>query len=539
VQLRLLRRWQSLPALLAFALLFCQAVLPWTGSHFVTQDGPSHLYTAVVAKELLLNPQSPYHSVYRLQGKLVTNWSTIALLNALVIVVGPQHAEKALITLSVVLGFFGLAYFTRALDGQGSPWSPVLNFLLSTWFLWIGFHNFYLGVALVCFVVGYYIRHARELNGPRALALAGALLLLFFTHVFSAGLALALMAPIAGWTYLLTPDRLRMWRPAVWTAAAVAPVLILSVIFLRAAGQDTTFLPDIEYAWNNFPMRVFAASRGRASEMLQAAMLFYMVLGVLLLRSKEWVTARGAVFVAAALMFCAYLLVPNAGFGGGEVKVRFAWAVFLFGCVAAWTVPRMRLLRIPMSIYVAAFLAVMLAQTMRQNVRGVSQAVRAYAAAMESIPDGATFVRVRFETEATRRRFGFQEVSLDPLYHVDAWVAAQRGLVDLTDYQAISSEFPVDYKPHITDQKQLQLWLLEGTVPDGVYGLQELLTEFPAAIDYVVVVGDSGAQQRPAEFAGTLARLDATMRLVSTDPERAFVRVYARRFAMQDSSGFD
>jgi len=52
VRLSRARFWHAVPAALAFALLVAQAALPWTAKHFVTQDGPSHLYNAPVVKDL-------------------------------------------------------------------------------------------------------------------------------------------------------------------------------------------------------------------------------------------------------------------------------------------------------------------------------------------------------------------------------------------------------------------------------------------------------------------------------------------------------
>ncbi|MDQ6665155.1 MAG: hypothetical protein M3Z23_12260, partial [Acidobacteriota bacterium] len=72
--------WRLLPAILSFALLALQAAIPWTARHFVTQDGPSHLYTATIAKDLLLHRDSPYAAVYKFQPELVPNWTTTVLL---------------------------------------------------------------------------------------------------------------------------------------------------------------------------------------------------------------------------------------------------------------------------------------------------------------------------------------------------------------------------------------------------------------------------------------------------------------------------
>src|SRR5258707_1816456 len=72
------------PAALAFALMVAQAALPWTAKHFVTQDGPSHLYNAVVVKDLALDSHSSYAAVYAIQRKFVSNWGTVVVFNGLV-----------------------------------------------------------------------------------------------------------------------------------------------------------------------------------------------------------------------------------------------------------------------------------------------------------------------------------------------------------------------------------------------------------------------------------------------------------------------
>src|SRR4051794_40905955 len=121
-----------------------------------------------------------------LPPKFITNWTPILEFNTLVFIIDAQHADQFLSTIFVISGFFDMSFLRRSLDPRHSPWSPLTNFLINTWFLWIGFYNFYLGMALCAFLVGFAIRHPR-----RSVPLALGLVALFFTHVLS--LALALM----------------------------------------------------------------------------------------------------------------------------------------------------------------------------------------------------------------------------------------------------------------------------------------------------------------------------------------------------------
>src|ERR1700722_20347476 len=156
--------------------------VPWTATHFVTQDGPSHLYGATIARDLLIHRgSSVYAPVYRIQPAIVPNWTSTLALAATESIVGPDLANQLLVSALMLIGFLGFSYAVRA-------WTPVANFLIQSWFLGVGFYNFYLGMALLLFVVGYYIRHAGRLDTRRAIVLAAWLLGVFFTHLFASAI---------------------------------------------------------------------------------------------------------------------------------------------------------------------------------------------------------------------------------------------------------------------------------------------------------------------------------------------------------------
>ncbi len=121
--------WRRLPCILALALLAYQASIPWIVGHYITQDGPSHLYNALVFKDLILHPHGFYSPVYRLQPRLVTNWGTVLLLGILAPVVGPMHAEQCLATLLVIAGFLCITYFRRSLIALKEPESATRSLI--------------------------------------------------------------------------------------------------------------------------------------------------------------------------------------------------------------------------------------------------------------------------------------------------------------------------------------------------------------------------------------------------------------------------
>jgi hypothetical protein len=542
VRLSRSRFWNAVPAALAFALMVAQAALPWTAKHFVTQDGPSHLYNALVVKDLALDPHSSYAAVYAIQRKFVSNWGTVVVFNGLVFLFGVQHAEQAMVTLCAVLGFVSLAYFIRSLDPRGSPWSPILNFLLGTQFLWIGFYNFYLGMAVFPLVTGYYVRRMGEMSLPRTAVVACGLAALFFMHALAMALAFLTMAVVCLWSVVAAPLLLsgpkrdaiaavrEALRPVGWLLLAVVPTAVLAGTLMGTTGFRSV-RGDFASSWNNFPFHLFSGSGGRTGEqlLLYPAMLFYMAVGAAAMRRREMATARAGVFAAAGLIFVLCLAGPESAFGADALKPRLAWSVFILGCAAASTVGRLRSLRTPVSVFVACMVAGTLATAQRRNTTSVSSAIDAYVAAMARIPAGSTLVRVLFPTDRARARFGFQDVVFDPLYHADALVAAQRKLVDLSDYQAGRELFPVHFSNRIPHDLRHPLWMLEGGPTDTAPVLRKVLNECPIPIDYVVVVGDRPPADRAPDFNATLRELDSRMDLFATDSTNAFVQVYRRK----------
>ena len=525
----------SLPEILSVLLLVVQAAIPWTARFFLTQDGPSHLYTALATKELLIHPAGPFGRAYEFQHQITTNWSMIAILNLLAVLFTPAHAEQAMATGCILFGFFSFSYLIRSLNPSSRPISPTVNLLLNTWFLWVGFYNFYLGIALLACIVAYYIGNSTQLNGRRTILMSAGVLITFFTHVLPYALLIASVTLIAIWIHVVVPVALAEtkqplshvlrsgWRPCALAGLALVPSLAIFGIFIYGALAGTTVESNYKWALEVFPMHIFASARGRIGEQsfLVPVMLFYCAVGLLSMRRREWATARGPVVIMAVASFVLYLFVPDTGFGGSLIKIRLLWPMFIFGSAVAYSTPGLRGLRTPLSIYISCFLIFTLIQAGQQNAQNVSRVAEVCKPIFDLIPPGANVLRLGYPTEATKKRFGIDTIPVDPLFHVEAWGAAQRGWVDLSDYQALSHIFPIrEHRSFSTFR--YPLWGLEGGTSSGSAALREILGNLPLTVDYVLVIGDGRAEDR----SEILKELGSRMHLVATDPSSAFIWLY-------------
>ena len=529
------RLWRMLPAVLAFSLLSIQIAIPWTVPHFVTQDGPSHLYTAVVAKKLLFH-QQPYASLYRINRRVIPNWGGTILFALSAAIAGVGHAEQVVIGVILCLGFFSFSYAIRSLSPKASRWTPLSNFLLQTRFLWIGFYNFYLGMVLLPLAIGFYARRNGKLTIRAAAVLAFGLVLLFFVHLTAAAVSVLALAVIAIWLHIIRPalcdhsfDLRASARQAGILMAAMAPAIALTLVYARSESGGDPYQPNVLQSWLDFPMLVFTTADGLAGgqSYLWPAVLGLMIIAVLGMRSSEWRTAKGGLAIVAIAVFLIYLFVPDSGLGGNDVKVRFSWTVFIVGCLLVSSVARLQPLRTPLAVFLSACLAFNLTST-TQRMAAYSKAVEDYLSTLTSIRPGSTVVRFRYTTPDLPERYAYNAIGRDPLLHLDSYASARVDCIVLCDYQAPTTLFPIIFKSKLDHDQQFTLLEFEHPGDDASAKLDRLRRDLPLPIDYVIIVAD---QSTPADsgLSKVMASLDLGMQLIAQSPAPPFVRVYQRK----------
>jgi hypothetical protein len=530
--MELLKRWRSrLPAVLAFSLLFAQAAIPWTVSWFATEDGPSHVYNAVVASNLVLHHgHTHFSSVYQINRRVMPNWTATILLAAIEQIVGVDHAEKAMASLCICVGFFAFAYAVRCFAPGANPWTPLANFLLQTWFLWVGFYNFYLSMLLALAIAGYYVHADGMLTLRRGAVLAAGLVGVFFTQLLGAIVAIATLGLIAAWVHAIVPrvfrPRVRLqWRQMGAVALTMLPTLVLTLLFARSSQPLDHSKNDWLGALLAFPLHTFASAAGLAGGQVYIwpAVLSYIVAAVFLMTRAEWRSAKGGVVLATIALFGLYVAVPDEGMGGAIIKVRFAWGVFLLGGLLAASVRGLRRFQLPMAIYIGGFMIGNLVVT-SQTLSDSSDLIGDYLALAGQPRRAANMIRFRYSTPDLPARYAIEGIGRDPLFHLDALVAARCRCVDLSDYEALTETFPVVFRGNVDRGLQFALWATEGPGANASEQYDWLRARLPVPIDYVVVVADGSSPREGRDKL--IAKIASGMQMVSRPMKDAFVEAY-------------
>ncbi len=485
-----------------------------------TLDGSSHVYSAIVARDLLTKQDSPYAAAYEFNTRLVPNWGTTVLMNVSVALAGTANAEKLAMSLAVLIGFFSLSY---AIGGfaPSARWTPVANFLLQSWFLWIGFYSFYLGMVLSLLLAGYYVRVQGRLTPRRLLAISAALALLYLVHLIGALVAAGAVVVLAVWKYFAGSRA--HFRDVLGLLAASAPLLILVYVF--AGGGAVTFAPSMGKDFVNFPAHIFSTGDGLwgNQRILWPFILGCGVFACVAMKREERKLLKGGWVAMTALLFLAYFLLPDEGLGGSMVKIRFAWAVFLFLGVLAASVEAMLRFRMPIAIVTTILLGANLTST-AQSAQSASRAIEDYAPLAARIRPGATLIRLNYPMPSFAERYGRGQYGRYPLFHADAYFAALCGCLDLSDYEGLSRVFPITLRKPFDDVGLRDaLWALERPTQETSAGLRLILDRLPVRVEYAIVIADE--KTSVPGFDDVLSELDSKMRLVG---RTEFTRLYER-----------
>jgi hypothetical protein len=378
-------------------------------------------------------------------------------------------------------------------------------------------------------LIGYFIRRTGRMTAAGALVLSAGLAGVFLIHLMGAAVAMLGLAVLAFWRWMVEPERAEP-RQVALVAAAMIPTVVLALVFAAASGKPIEFVLSPVKALATFPLDMFNTGSGPIGRQtfLWPVVLAAIVFVIARMRRAEWKTVRGGVAMAALASFIVYLIVPDEGFGGGQAKVRFAWAAFLFGALLVSSTPKFAF-RSCLIAYVAILLAFNLAAT-RRTLSNYSSTIAEYLAALDEFPRGSRIIRVNYSTADIPYRYGFPHLNRDPLLRVDSDVAALRHSIDLTDYQPLNNIFPVIMRPEIDFAMQDRLWHdFEAPGHRTVETLRWFRESALGPIDYAIVVADRLSSENQVSFLSTIASLNEMgMQITPKSRGAAFVRVYAR-----------
>ncbi len=131
-------RWRNLTwKHLFILLLLLHLALLWIFTYFPSQDGPSHIYNALILKECHKHENYKLRDVFKLNIIIFPNWMSHLTMASLLYIFPPIIAEKILLTFAV--GLVPISFFIFSTPSTNVDFYSVgLAFCFPTtiFFLW-------------------------------------------------------------------------------------------------------------------------------------------------------------------------------------------------------------------------------------------------------------------------------------------------------------------------------------------------------------------------------------------------------------------
>jgi hypothetical protein len=512
---------------LVFAVLVIASLLVVWGVRYVpTQDGPIHLYNALIVRDYNRPDRAMFREFFRPNHAIVPNMLCPQLLPLLTRIVPAAIADKLLLTFYLIAFPFSVRYALGAIDRRATG----LAALAAPWALnevfYYGFQDFFISLVGYFFVAGFWFSRRRRFGNFQAVALGVLVLLLYLTHLVSTLYLLPLIGICALYEYVPGPEPLaeKIWR-LVRIGLAMLPVVLLALWFiLQPHGrllQDT-----YPHGWAHRFGFVLEWMQGfKRHERWAAGLVCLLMIGgssaILFCARRKWQSsylARGLA-VTFFVYVAVFLVAPDALSGGSLLSVRVAmypnfalllwWAAMPIGPQAF---ARLRLAVLLVSVAASAWL---IENQFRYSI-ALNRYLAEYDAIPAMVPEGSTFLPVHYEEWGQMDIANFMHNSspvrlsdaLDPFRHAEMRGLAERGIIDLANHWASTDHQTLSWQPGLNPMTPLI---------DGVDDFLGYSRRTGVPVDFVLV-RDGGMQHADSQALLIASELRLAYRPIYTSP---------------------
>ncbi|HYT83424.1 MAG TPA: hypothetical protein VEK86_08230 [Gemmatimonadales bacterium] len=423
---------------LVVAVVAALVLVPvWASPVLVTNDGPSHVYNALVV-DAVRSGRPPYSTYMEfVADRTRPNQAAQFLLVALGRTFGWELAERLVVTFAVAAVLVALlALVARPGTTPLVVLAPAAGWLAQSWFLWMGFYDF--ALSLACYAALVLVFEGPPT--PRRRLLTQALLLgLYMTHVLTFAVGTGLALAVTGWRALTGRGR--------WVELAVAgPALALLLLGVSTGGTGAGALRTAD-AWlslkglviGDFVMSVHVVD-AVAGALLMVAVWFAVARQLRAAQHEGLASVAGAAVFGFLLLMLSVAGPDRVGEGGFvAIRLRCLGAITLLPSVArALATVRLRTL-----VVAAGVVLVTLGMHAALIVRD-ARIVGGQLALLEALftraqaPEGA-WLRTRFRVHRGLYTIGAYT-------HIAERLAVRRGFLVLDNYEALYNAFAVSWR---------------------------------------------------------------------------------------------
>jgi hypothetical protein len=521
---------------LAFAGLIAASLVPiWAFTYFPSQDGPSHLNNANILRLYPWRDLASFRDFYSINFYPLPNWTVHLLLAGLMNVFPALVAEKLFLSIYVVSYPLAFRYCARGITpaarvGAFLVFPLIFNFLLQK-----GYYNFSFSVVFYFICVGYWLRNRSDLTARKMAALSLLFILLYFCHLVSTTLACVTIGVLWLWFLFVdlhrsenaaSPGSTSVWGASIGIAArtllAMLPVVSLGFWYVMHQGASAAGRRPASQKFRE----IFTSEHAHQMRELLVwipweSFLLVLAICMLVMRMRSRVGGPrkqdGPLLVVAAMALI-YLAVPSEIGQGGGIEPRMV--LYLWLTLALWLAIQTYSQFVGRAIVAVAAAATLLMVSMNAiTYSKINDYLREYMTAAPLIKSDKTLLSLDLED---KRGILF----VHPFQHAGSYIAAEREVVDFTNYEASTDYFPIRYLPAADPNTSM------GDGEQRPYNINILgyNKNSGRSLEYVLLWGGNDPQtsERP-DVKSIMGQLAAGYEQIYVSPQRGMVRLYHRK----------
>ena len=454
---------------LLFWILLAVNIYPiFSVAYFYTGDGPAHLYNATLINDLLFSENPFSNGFFEIRSLFIPNMGGHALLCFCLQFLDPALAEKIVYALEILLLAVGFKS-VMGLREDGNLWPVFLSLpLINNFCFYIGFQSFCLalGLALLACRLLFDTRFGK--SNKYTLSFSLLLFLTAWCHIVP-----AIFVLIAWFALYLDLLLKRKFVFPVKGIISILPALLFCAIFILQNPSEST-VSSIDF---NEPWKLLISFQALIPFNLsdqRMAVLFYttiLLIGMVIIFVYTKTLRHRASLLTALVLLILYFILPNNFSQGGYLSIRLLLGVFIFLAIFIGLN-----LSVKYALVFAPFLIAINVAQIYQN-RDEINYLSAYAEKlMESTPHIP------------------QNVTIVPLVYSAHWIHYNLGLypsaflpgINMDNYEATETEFPVRWKQHLEPDGRLGLFGSSRLPP---FSLEPFESETGKQIEVVLRIG--------------------------------------------------
>ena len=392
---------------------------------FPTMDGPAHIYTANIVKEILKG--NMVFKEFFFLSLLIPNLTGSLLLSLFQFAFPAWLAEKLLIAIILILLPVSFRYFVYSFTNK--PTLITLAIFPFTWhFLFmIGFYNYSLGLSIALFTLGYYIRTRKAFAEKEIIFIMLMILLLAFTHLF-VFVVFGIM-----WAVLLLGDMVLFFRKSdqkivfkafmkryiKYLIAVLPGILLVGAYFIKMSHNPVSTVADryltvaehLKWLLITRPLVIYFMEKEAIFGTIIAGILAIWIIASFFSTNKNTKKRkskrilRNFLLAGALLILFFYFLFPDYKAGaGGHLSLRLLIPFYLF--FLAWLSTR-NLHQWLQAFGVVGFLfsSIMLWRIHLPELRHMSLEAEALVQVGERMPSGSIILPINADNHWLKLHF--------------------------------------------------------------------------------------------------------------------------------------